>query len=46
MDIDEFIEDWWEAHPGLADTELGSNGQFDELPYIEYEENKLLLSTL
>ena len=46
MTLNEFIEIWWDAHPGLEHTVMGQNGQFDELPHIEYEENKSILSTL
>lgn len=34
----QFKTEWWEKHKTLSDTELGSNGQFDELPFIEYKE--------
>ena len=33
----EFEKNWWDERKLLADTELGSNGQFDELPYIEWK---------
>lgn len=33
-----FEKAWWEKHKALGQTELGQNGQFDELPFIEYEE--------
>lgn len=37
ISLDEYIEWWWDQHEYLVHTELGSNGQFDELPYWEYE---------
>ena len=46
MTLEEFIEVWWDAHPGLEDTPMGSNGQFDEIPYAEYERHEAVLSAL
>jgi hypothetical protein len=34
--FDNFEKAWWKKHKKLANSELGSNGQFDELPYVEY----------
>lgn len=36
--LEDFVKDWWSRNSELADTELGSNGQFDELPYAAYAE--------
>lgn len=35
--FEEFEKRWWAAHPELAKTELAQNGQFDDLPYYDYE---------
>ena len=35
--LEDFIKEWWSDHKNLRDTELGSNGQFDNIPYEEYE---------
>ena len=42
MTQDEFIKWWWskERHSALLDTELGQNGQFDELAYVAWDEWK------
>ena len=40
MDIltfEQFKENWWDNHPGLEDTEMGSNGQFDDIPYALWD---------
>ena len=34
----EFSKEWWKNNAVLAETEMAKNGQFDELPYVEYEE--------
>ena len=34
----EFEKEWWKNHPDLAKTELAMSGQFDEFPYVEFEE--------
>lgn len=33
----EYQKKFWENNKALAATELGQDGQFDELPYFEYE---------
>lgn len=39
LTLDEYIDWWWEKHgPSLENNELAQNGQFDELPYVEYED--------
>ncbi len=40
ISFEEFEEKWWDKHPRLAKTELGTNGQFDEFPYDAYDEYK------
>ena len=42
MTQDELIKWWWsrERHSEMLDTELGQNGQFDELAYVAWDEWK------
>jgi len=39
LSLEEFVDQWWVINGSkLKDNELAKNGQFDELPYYEYEE--------
>jgi len=33
LTFEQFEKAWWDEHPALVHTELGSNGQFDDIPY-------------
>lgn len=33
-----FEAEWWSTRQSLADSELGQNGQFDDLAYAAYAE--------
>lgn len=36
--LEEFVDMWWKVNgPALAGSELAADGQFDELPYVEWE---------
>ena len=42
MTQDEFIEAFWQKpeNAALLETELGQNGQFDELAYVAWDERQ------
>lgn len=35
-----YVAEFWKSHEAMANSELGRNGQFDEVPYIEWEKIK------
>ena len=34
--MEQYVKDWWKAHPNFGNPELRANGQFDEIPYVEF----------
>lgn len=37
--LEEFVTMWWKMYgPAFGNNELAANGQFDEMPYVEWEQ--------